>query len=215
MLVKSKKTLLDIWKQVPPDYYSKGIRSNILQWIWHDHKFNNFRKLLQDQTKIKSALDVGCADGTLTNKIAQLLPKAKVVGVDVYMQALSLARKKYPRLSFIKANAHNIPFEKDSFDLVVCFETIEHVVDPLQVLRELRRVLKPEGQAVIVMDSGSLLFRIVWWAWEKGKGRVWAGAHLHPFTHQELGATIERAGFKIVDKKFSHLGMEVSFTLKK
>lgn len=211
----NKRSLLKIWEQVPPDYYFKGVKTNFFQWIWHDHKFNSFKRLVKDRSNVGNILDVGCADGTLTNKIAQTFPKSKVVGIDVYSKALNLARKKYPRIKFIKANAHKLPFQKNAFDLIVCFETIEHVVDPIKVLKEIRRVLRPSGQAIVVMDSGSLLFRLIWWVWEHTKGKVWAGAHLHPFTHQELGETIEKAGFKVLKKNFSHLGMEVIFVLKK
>ena len=65
------------------------------------------------------------------------------------------------------------------------------------------------------MDSGSLLFRIVWWFWENSKGQVWQGAHLHPFHHNELEELIKKAGFSVQDKIFSFLDMEVTFVLKK
>jgi len=72
-----------------------------------------------------------------------------------------------------------------------------------------------DGQAIIAMDSGNLLFRIIWWFWEKTFGNVWHGAHLHPFQHRDLEKVIKEVGFKITKKHFSHLGMEVSFVLRK
>lgn len=65
------------------------------------------------------------------------------------------------------------------------------------------------------MDSGRPLFRIVWWVWGKTKGKVWQKAHLYPFHHTELERLIRKEGFKIEKKYFSHVGMEVSFILKK
>ena len=65
------------------------------------------------------------------------------------------------------------------------------------------------------MDSGSLLFKIVWFVWENTRGKIWRGAHLHPFHHQQLERIIEDAGFKIRNKIFSFLNMEVTFVLSK
>ncbi len=65
------------------------------------------------------------------------------------------------------------------------------------------------------MDSDSLLFRLVWFIWENSKGKIWKGAHLHPFHHTELEKLIQDSGFKIKDKIFSFLGMEVTFLLSK
>ena len=108
-----------------------------------------------------------------------------------------------------------MPFGNNLFDLVYCCETIEHVENPHKVLQEIKRVLKKDGQAIVVMDSGSSIFRVVWWLWGKTKGRVWDGAHLHPFHHRELELEIKKAGFKIRKKHLSFLRMEVFFILSK
>lgn len=208
------RKLTKIWQQVPADYYEKGVTTNILQQIWHNKKIATFKHLVDDGS-FKKILDVGCAAGTLTNKISKLFPQSVVVGVDVYAEAINYGRKRYPYINFVKADTNKLPFKNNSFDLTVCYETIEHVNNPDKVLKELKRVTKKDGLAIIAMDSGSLLFRIVWWFWEKTKGKVWQDAHLHPFHHAQLERTIRRAGFKIIKKHFSHWGMEVSFLLKK
>lgn len=203
-----------IWRQVPVDYYDEGIKTNLLQKIWHTYKLRTFKKIVKDR-KINSILDVGCASGMLTNEISKTFLKSKIYGVDIYEDALVFARKKYPSVNFIVADAHKLPFKTNTFDLTVCYETIEHVVDPLKVLEEIRRVTKKGGISILAMDSGSLLFRIVWFLWENSKGRVWKGAHLHPFTHRQLENIIKKSGFSIKQKYFSHLGMEVIFLLTK
>lgn len=210
----NQKNLQQIWQQVPVHYYEEGIKNNLFQWTWHSLKMKAFKKLVNHQ-QFDKILDIGCAGGTLTNKISQIFPQSYISGVDVYSDAIEFAKKKYPHIKFIKADAHNLPFKSNFFDLVICYETIEHVDKPEQVLIEIRKVLSKKGVAIITMDSGNLLFRITWWFWEKTKGRVWSGAHLHPFHHRELEEVIKKAGFKIQKKHFSHLGMEVSFVLSK
>lgn len=208
------KKLNEIWHQVPPDYYENGIASNILQRIWHNQKITTFKHLVDGQ-EFKKILDVGCASGILTNKVWEIFPESKVTGVDVYKRFINYGKRKYPNIQFVAADAHKLPFKSNYFDLVICYETIEHVVNPNLVLKELRRVVKKDGLVIVAMDSGSLAFRLVWWLWEKGKGKVWRNAHLHPFHHNKLGKVIESVGFRTIKKHFSHFGMEISFVLKK
>lgn len=212
--MKNNKKLTRIWQQVPVDYYERGITNNILQRLWHNRKITAFKNLVNNRNFGK-ILDVGCASGTLTNKISKLFPKSIIVAVDVYDKAINYGRGKYPHIKFVRTDAQNLPFKDNFFDLVICYETIEHVQVPDKVLRELKRVIKKDGLIIVAMDSGNLLFRIVWWFWEKSKGKVWQDAHLHPFHHNELEQIIRKMGFKIVKKHFSHLGMEVLFLLKK
>lgn len=208
------KTLNRIWEQVPPNYYHQGVTKNLFQWIWHTQKIKSFKHLVQHQQSTK-ILDVGCAGGYMTNKVAEVFPKAEIFGIDPYPAAIAYAKSRFPQINFQTADAHKLPFEKDIFDLIICYETIEHVIDPLKILEEMKRVIKKDGMVIVAMDSGNLLFKTVWWWWEKTFGKVWQNAHLHPFHHQYLGQIIKQAGFKVTRKHFSHLGMEVSFVLQK
>jgi len=212
--MKNKRELNKIWSQVPPNYYDNATETNLLQKYWHSQKINTLQKLIAFQ-KFKKILDVGCAGGYMANKVNYIFPKSKITGIDVYKESIDYAKKKYPNINFIVADAHKLPFKDNTFDMVICYETIEHVVNPKKVLAEIKRVMKKNGKALVVMDSGSPLFRGVWYVWENTKGKVWKGAHLHPFHHTELEKVIKSVGLKISKKHFSHFGMEVSFLLKK
>lgn len=207
--------MYQIWNKVPEDYYQKGTKKNILQNIWHGKKINLAKKLIKDK-EFKNCLDVGCASGYMISEVAKFFPEAQYHGIDVYDKAIKYAKKAYPNIRFQVASADKLPFKDNTFDLVLFYETIEHVVDPLKSLQEIKRVLAKDGRLILTMDSGSFLFRIVWFFWERSKtGQVWQGAHLHPFTHVELERIIKKAGFKIKKKIFSHAGMEVTFLLTK
>lgn len=209
----NRKNLKKIWLQVSPDYYEKGIKRNLWQNIWHNSKWRIIKKLIQkNATRV---LDVGCASGWLTSRIAHVLPRAKVVGVDISPKMITYAKVAHPEVNFICADAHKLPFPNKSFDLIVCTETLEHVVDPLKVLKEIRRCLSNKGIVIISMDSGSFLFRFIWFFWLKTKGRVWNHAHLHKFNRHKLQKLFKKAGFKIKRQEISQLGMEVTFELIK
>lgn len=209
-----KHHLYSIWSRVPITYYQQGSKHNLLQKLWHKHKVNSAKKIINN-LKFEKCLDIGCASGYMISQIAKFYPQSKYFGIDVYDKAIAYARKHYPNIKFQVASADKLPFKNNSFDLIICYETIEHFEHPLECLKEIRRVLNKDGTMILAMDSGNLLFRIVWFFWINTKGSVWKGAHLHPFRHNQLERLIKRAGFKINMRAFSFLGMEVTFILNK
>lgn len=214
MIKKYSKPLSDIWHQVPPDYYQQSIESNWLQKIWHQQKINNLSQLLKN-SHYQKILDLGCAGGWMTNQIKLLFPQSQIYGVDSYEGAIITAKKLYPDIIFKCSDAHKLSFPDKSFHLIICYETIEHVAQPEVILREMRRVLKKNGKIIIAMDSGNVLFKLIWFLWERTKGRVWQGAHLHPFKHKELEKLIIKEELKIRRKHFTHMGLEVVFEVTK
>lgn len=206
--------LYKVWDQVPVTYYQRGVRKNLFQWLWHRHKIKLAKQLLS-RLKFANCLDVGCASGYMVSEVARSFPQAKFFGIDVYDKAIVHAKRAYPHINFRIASADKLPFENNTVELILFYETIEHVENPAECLKEIRRVLKKDGTLILTMDSGSLLFRLVWFIWENTKGKIWQGAHLHPFHHTELEQLIINSDFKIKNKIFSFLGMEVTFVLNK
>lgn len=93
----------------------------------------------------KDVLDIACGEGygsALLGRVA-----ASVVGVDVDEKAVEHARAAYgtEHVEFDAGTCESIPYKRDSFDVVVSFETIEHIEDQDAFLREVRRVLRPGG----------------------------------------------------------------------
>ncbi|MBI2330244.1 methyltransferase domain-containing protein [Candidatus Daviesbacteria bacterium] len=206
--------LYSTWSKVPVNYYQQGVKNNFFQWLWHKTKINLAKKIIAD-LHFKNCLDVGCASGFMVSEIAKAIPEAHYFGIDIYDKAIASAKKNYPHIKFKVASAQKLPFRKDYFDLILFYETVEHVENPAECLKEIKRVLGKKGTLILTMDSGSLLFRIVWFIWENTKGRVWKNAHLHPFHHEQLEELIERAEFEIKEKIFSFFGMEVTFVLRR
>ena len=208
--------LQDIWQQPGPDYYQRGVKENILQKIWHYGKLRAILSLINKSDVNPSAiLDVGCASGWFLSQMAVKYPKASCTGIDVYKDGVEYGKKKYKKLNLTVSDAHKMPFEKDSFDTVVCAEVLEHVVNPREVLKEIRRVLKKEGVAVIEMDTGNLLFKLVWHWWTNLRHGVWENAHIQEFNTEILKNMIEGEGFNIVEQKFFNYTMAVAFLVQK
>lgn len=99
----------------------------------------------QPLAQSRSVLDVACGTGYGTALLAQA-GATRIVGVDLNRGAIESARRRAGDLAeFALGDLYELPFADAEFDLVVCFETIEHVSDPRLALGELRRVLSPDG----------------------------------------------------------------------
>jgi SAM-dependent methyltransferase len=98
-------------------------------------------------------LDVGCGSGELTGWMADLVGPAEVVGVDVDLTVLSIARERWaehPRTPrFVLADAALVPAALGRFDVVYARFLLSHQTDPLRVLRNLRDLCRPGGVVAV------------------------------------------------------------------
>lgn len=94
-------------------------------------------------------LDCACGSGYGSWILSQ--KAAGVYGVDISQEALSYAQYYYNRdnITFLPGDALKLPFPNHFFNVVVTFETIEHVIDGNEFLVEMKRVLKPDGVLVL------------------------------------------------------------------
>lgn len=136
-------------------------------------------------------LDVGCGSGQALQNMAELGWRVK--GVDFDPQAVAIAQKKGLEVRVGNLTAQGYP--SGSFDAITMSHVIEHVHDPLSLLRECRRILKPGGQLVIVTPNsrswGHQKYAVSWMHLDPPR-------HLHIFNSQALCRLVEMAGFKLV-----------------
>jgi 2-polyprenyl-3-methyl-5-hydroxy-6-metoxy-1,4-benzoquinol methylase len=103
----------------------------------------------------KHVLDIACGEGYGSRLLA--LKAASVTGVDIDADTIQKAKDKYKatHLHFLTADARSTPLPSGSFDLVVSFETIEHLEQHEQLLGEFRRLMKPGARLIIsTPDTG-------------------------------------------------------------
>jgi SAM-dependent methyltransferase len=121
-----------------------------------DRKFERVWELLDAHLPCDAFLDAGCGDGRHLAAIAAAgYRPARVVGVDISERILETARATAAELKpeLIRANLEALPLEDGAFDLVLCTQVIEHLLDAEAGMRELARVLRPGGTLILTTDN--------------------------------------------------------------
>ena len=93
-----------------------------------------------------SVLDAGCGEGETLVRLDSL-PRQGTAAIDLSEQAIRHVRDRVPWVDASVANVANLPFDDDSFDLVLCLEVLEHLPEPGAALDELARVSR--GNVVV------------------------------------------------------------------
>jgi ubiquinone/menaquinone biosynthesis C-methylase UbiE len=137
---------------------------------WHIPEAANFAG-----AKGLRVLEIGCGLGTDGAQFAKA--GAVYVGVDLTEAAVELARKRFELFdlhgTFRTADAEKLEFESDSFDVVYSHGVLHHTPDTVGAVREVHRVLKPGGRAIVMLyHRGSYNYRFNIGVFRR------AGAHL-------------------------------------
>ena len=121
--------------------YRKHTSKNPLQKLLINNFFNSLLAAIKD-LKVDSVLDAGCGEGFTLNKLYENKIGKRLEGVDFLKTAVELGKKTHPHLKLRQGTIYHLPFEDNSFDLVICTEVLEHLENPKKGLSELIRVSK-------------------------------------------------------------------------
>jgi SAM-dependent methyltransferase len=134
----------------------------------------------------KRVLDAGCGTGYGALELARR--GGAVTGIDVAWEAVDYAKGQGTgdggQVSYCRASAGAMPFASESFDFVVAFEVIEHLVDWRALVREARRVLAPEGTFLVSTPNRAY--------YAESRGAEGPNPfHVHEFEYDEFRAALE------------------------
>jgi len=148
----------------------------------------------------KTALDVGCGAGLLTEPLARL--GATVTGLDAVPELIAVA-EEHARGSVleIEYRSGDIAELEGRFDLITCMEVIEHVAEPASFVNALAKRLAPEGLLIMSTPNATGWSKLLTITIAEGLGRVPKGTHdFSKFIAPErLKALIADAGLKCAD----------------
>jgi ubiquinone/menaquinone biosynthesis C-methylase UbiE len=104
-------------------------------------------------TREESVLDIACGTGVVARLAKQRGHAGRLVGVDLNTAMLTIARQKSAAVEWIEGSALDLPFDSNSFDVVLCQLGLQFFPDRRLALKEMVRVLKPGGRAGLSVYS--------------------------------------------------------------
>lgn len=132
------------------DAYAHGHHASVLKsHTWRTVE-NSASYLIPYLTPGSSLLDIGSGPGTITMDFAERLAPGRVIGVDAASDVVQKAAADaeplgLDNLSFESGDAYALRFEDDAFDIAHAHQVLQHVGDPVAMLREMGRVTRPGG----------------------------------------------------------------------
>ena len=136
-------------------------------------------------------LDVGCGTGANLEMLSRF---GEAEGVDVSADALAFCHARgIERVR--QGAAEKLPFEDGSFDLVTALDVVEHLDDDAAGLREMRRVLRPEGRALLFVPA----FMFLWGVQDD------ISHHRRRYRLPQLLQTVRAAGFEIERATYANI----------
>src|SRR5208283_5135678 len=147
------------------DIYTHGHHESVLRsHIWRTAE-NSAAYLLESLQPGHCVLDVGCGPGTITLDLAVRVTPGRVIGIDVAEEVLAQAevlraQRGVANVEFSTGDIYRLEFRDSCFDVVHAHQVLQHLTDPIAALRELGRVMRPDG-VLAVRDGDYGAF--TWW----------------------------------------------------
>ncbi|MFH1622836.1 MAG: class I SAM-dependent methyltransferase [Candidatus Omnitrophota bacterium] len=146
-------------------------------------------------------LDLGCGIGYYCEFLSNF--GSKVFGVDIDQEASYIAQQFCPDVDFSICSATDLPFKENSFDKIICTDSLEHVEDDYRAINEIYRVTKPGGLVLLTIPCnegvfGSFTKNI---AHEKSHGYE---RHVKEgYSFKDIVSLCEHSGFKLLNHAYT------------
>ncbi len=174
------------------DYYKNYTDNNgySMTSVGITSRVANLMSLIKEHTpKGGKILDVGCGDMNLAN----LLPDYDWTGLDIN------SKQGNPRRVEHNIEVTPYPLEANSFDTIVCSEVLEHMFNPLDITKEIRRLIKPTGTYVMSTPNFHYLDNYLTYFsnMEFNLSKPWTQEHIRYYTFESHEQMLNAAGFEI------------------
>ena len=154
-------------------------------------------------------LEVGCGTGWAVRQAAKRIPSGFACGIDISPLMIEKAASQLDNsenVEFQVASSESLPFGNETFQSILCSNSFHHYENPVRALREIKRVLKPDGRFVL-LDSARDVSLGVWL--QDRIHRCFEKSHVRYYTTNEMAQLLGDADWKFVGelltiKKFMH-----------
>jgi 2-polyprenyl-3-methyl-5-hydroxy-6-metoxy-1,4-benzoquinol methylase len=143
-------------------------------------------------------VDLGCGEGITLERLTNMIPSRDIVGIDYLQDNVDICIKH--SLPARQGNIYDLDMDARSVDAVILMEVIEHLEDPKKAIRELQRILKPEGKLIVVFPN-DLIFKIARILTLKFQEAAYDPGHVKQWRHHELIKVLNHNGFSVQTNK--------------
>ena len=191
-----KLTKEELTEYYPDEYdpYQRGV----VEQLSGVQKFDRQHEMSRRCTRIEAyfdkpgkILDIGCATGLFLAAMKERGWEAH--GIEPSDYAADYARTQYG-LQVIHGTLEDTQLPEDQFDVVTMWDVLEHVDDPMETLKEVYRILKPNGLLVVSLPNPNSLeariFGDTWIGWDRPR-------HLNIFSSEVIEKYLDKTGFQL------------------
>jgi len=152
------------------------------------------KKIIKKNNKIKNVADIGCGVGTKLMKLIKPLG-VEVTGID-QKEAIEYCRKVYREGSFLIDNFENPTFNGSKFDLIICSDVIEHLVEPDNLLNYIGRLCHNDSLIILSTPERDRF---------RGKDCMHSpmAEHVREWNWEEIETYVKSRGFSIIEHLYS------------
>jgi len=150
-------------------------------------------------------IDLGCSSGYMLEDAATAFPQAMLFGSDYFGSGLVQCHNALPNIPLLQMDVTQCPLPDNSFDAITCLNVLEHIPDDVKALKELYRLIRPEGRLVITVPMSPQLYDMT------------DEVHFHcrRYGWKELHEKVTQTGFKILFMNYFGVFVYPPFYLQK
>tara|TARA_Y100001968_G_scaffold228466_1_gene211264 strand:+ start:1694 stop:2392 length:699 start_codon:yes stop_codon:yes gene_type:complete len=165
-------------------------------------------------SSVDRVLDVGCGNGMVGASIKNKYPDCKVIGLEFSKTAADIASHSLDEVWRLNLNDLNPGEIKGDFDLIICADIIEHLLDPENFLKILRTKIRSNGKAVLSIPNvrhwSVLLPLLINDRFTYTDQGLLDKTHVHLFTYTEIKLMLSRCGWEITNTNINRLQQKLN-----
>lgn len=176
---------------------SVGLQSSLLKWSSVDEQYGEYAigKMLKSRNFFEKALDLGAGTGRDLEIIRQHSPNSELYGIEFNAKQCALLESKGVKTFQVDLENTRLPFENETFDIVIINQVLEHIKDIFFVLHETTRVLKKDGCVLIGVPNVASFHNRALLLFGRHPTQAKAySAHVRTFSKKDTQIMIELAG---------------------
>ena len=175
-----------------PLYQRKQYQKGGVGRLYWDYRDRVALSLLNEQDK--RIVDLGCGEGITLQKLVTMFPTSEVIGIDYLQENVHICLEY--GLPTQQGSVYDIDLADNSVSAVIFMEVIEHLEYPETAIKQIHRILKPNGKLITVFPNDGF-FKIARIITLKFKEASYDAGHVKQWTHKEIKRFLNQYEFSV------------------